>query len=267
MIAMIRTSFELGYHRDLSRRALHHLSRDARRLAVNANLFVDIRTACALLLRRRRDRLMRMHFDDCFSWSAFVERWRDVDNRLAELETPSPGELARALGEALHSGQDYYAHSNHVELVTEVEPSAFRPVTYHTVMESPEWRQLFDTWTVDRSGDVHTSLMSGAYVEPEPIVSDQRGDGSPLHHRTLHKDRPTISGTYLYPDFDRATMHFRAMACASLESQRLADMAASTHPKAWSELSDYRSSMPERVWESAKYGLAIVAGVVTGHWR
>ena len=119
LAALGRSVFELGYHRDLSRDSVSDLSADARRLIVNANLFVDIRSALALIFRRRHSRLSRMHFDDCFGSASFSERWSEVERMIVDPETLTPKALARRLGEALHSGQDYYAHSNHVEQVTE----------------------------------------------------------------------------------------------------------------------------------------------------
>lgn len=268
VLAMLaRSSFELGYHRDLSREATTELSADARRLIINANLFVDIRSALLGLARRRHHSLSRKHFDDCFGWSAFRQRWRETEGPLLDGSASSPERLARAIGEALHTGQDYYAHSNHVESLTAHHPKAFRPVTYETVMTDPGWAALKEQWAADTSGNVATSLLSGAYFTVPPCVADDRGEPQELHHRTLHKDQPNVRGQYLYRDFDRTAMHFRARACASLESERLMRLADQAHPEEFSALRRYQSSPGERLWETIRYWFAIGAGMAAGHWR
>ena len=260
MLALLAIlGFELGYHRDLSATASAGFSKDARRIIVNANLFVDVKSAVGLLLRRKSSPVYDQHFDDCFSLADHRQRWSETEHRIVGTHTldsaaPSVMELARRLGSAHHSGQDYYAHSNHVEHLSmngEVEP-----VTHSEIMTEARFTTIRTRWQT-------VGLMSGAYFEQPPDIGSVE-----LHHRTLNKDKPLIRGEYIYDGrLDRSTMHDRALACASRESERLNSLAAEHHPEAFKALATYRSGLGERMLEIIKYWFARSAATISGHWR
>lgn len=251
--------FELGYHRDLSTTAASGFSTDARRLLVNANLYVDVKSAVALLLRRASSPLYRQHFDDCFNLGDHLVRWRETEDRLGGAPELGSGraavkELVRRLGSAHHSGQDFYAHSDHVEhlALSGVAVAA----THDEAMSEPDLESVRNRWRTE-------GLKSGAYFQEPPQTS-----AAELHHRTLNKDKPLIRGHYLYEGrLDRTEMHRRAMACAARESDRLNKLAEARHPVAFRALATYRSGPAERLVEKIKYGFAVTAGILSGHWR
>ena len=260
LLAWALLGFELGYHRDLSRAAAGGFSRDAQRLIVNANLYVDVKSVVTLLLRRKRSPLYRQHFDDCFNLGDHLVRWRETEERLsdtAELGS-SPAEvkeLAQRLGSVHHSGQDYYAHSDHVEHLS-LSCDPFQPATHAETTTESRFEPVRTRWRTD-------GLKSGAYFEAAPIVGDIE-----LHHRTLNTDRPNRRGEYLYAGaLDRSEMHRRAMACATRETERLNDLAAEYHSTAFAGLSTYRSGLGERLVQAVKYGFAVAAAAFSGHWR
>ena len=149
LIAWFWLGFELGYHRDLTSRASASFSPDARRLVINANLYVDMKTAAALLFRRRSSPLYRQHFDDCMSLEDHISRWHETEERLigaAQLGSSRSDtrELAIRRGGGKKYGQDYYAHSNHVELLAMNGES--KPATHADVMNEKRIESVRTAW-------------------------------------------------------------------------------------------------------------------------
>lgn len=254
---LLRTSFELGYHRDLTAKYVAGFSRDAQRLIINANLYVDVRTALKMVLRRKADPLFGMHFDDLFSRSEHQAKWQEIERLIADGagsdDAGAARRLAVALGRAHHAAQDYYAHSNHCESLTLHD---LADATFATTDADAEFESLREI-----------PLFSGAYFRTAPQVESADGPLR-LHHDTLNKDKPTVSGAYLYGStLDREEMHYRALACAALESQRLVRLAEVGNSVPYTALATYRSSPYERVVEIAKQTFAVIAAVLTGHWR
>lgn len=115
-----------------------------------------VNAQCTLLITAaqwRQDLLVATdsaaHFDNC----AFDESVTYIGRFLAEADAQiKAGKLAEAvttIGRALHGIQDFYAHSNYVEMMAARLPDAFQKV------------QTLQVWTTDGQAELNTLMGAG----------------------------------------------------------------------------------------------------------
>ena len=144
----------------------------------------------------------RAHFDNC----AFDEATQYIDSLLGEAgrdfeaashTTPKAGEVSKdvragmfALGQALHAVQDFYAHSNYVELMETANPSldSQSRIPIVTVWEPSGRAKVLDLRRMHLgSGQVWWSL-------PHRCSADV-----PTHHELAKDSRATMAGSRSSP--------------------------------------------------------------------
>ncbi len=270
-------AFDLGYHADQTRQALaaKGFSLDARDLVVNANMNVDIavNAAAPLLVGTGRGLALRkVHWDDLYGHAAHASHraWLlariPITARIDCRTTDGIYDFASAIGFILHGIQDYYAHSNHVELNTKYRTPGG---TYDEMMRpAPGFELLAQVLRQNVLVDSGEALISGAYfTSPSPPIIDSVGQDTFLTHDLLNKDSLSTSGPYLYPDLDRRQMHRLASAQAARDSASVLDRFKTSNPACFTKLSTHRFGRWERWANAAGQAKSQFFGQITGHWR
>lgn len=158
-MAYNRTIMHLKYHAEITRLALQdQFSSAAMKKIIAANLYQD-RPAAQI----GHD---EYHFDNnAFAKGyAFLEGQRTL--AITALQTKDTASAWAAFGRLTHSAQDFYAHSNYVDLWlashsngTRPTPSAIDPVD-STLIESPALR----------SGKIYLPLEAFSFIKPLKVL-------------------------------------------------------------------------------------------------
>jgi hypothetical protein len=107
------------------------------------------------------------------NFSQIEANYRDfVDTR--DLDSP------RGVGEALHALQDFYSHSNYVELYLLKNPEA-------TPLDVPTFGQVMEGNDVGLKQDLRNNLRTGAFSLTDPTSA------APGTHGEINKDTPRSS--------------------------------------------------------------------------
>lgn len=182
-----------------------------------------------------------LHFDGEQFLAAsrmLMERRRAI---LDAITRPEPdGMLARReLGKALHAVQDFYAHSNWVELTRDgVVPNAVHPDLGASKIPSPGRGDVFCTFDLDfvisstpLIRPTHLPLTSGYWFPIDGCV--RKPPGKCAHGfeacRGIEKDQPRTSGRD--PDFETA-VEFAIESSIRFVEMILNDPAVSSNPRA-----------------------------------
>lgn len=264
--------YDLGYHEDVTQAVMRRLgyAEDARRMVTNYNFAVDIKVnTIGLVINYLHDE----HFDDRFSFSmhkAMREKLLSDLGRLRNLDCDDDDDDLWTFGAAMglfhHAIQDYYAHSNHAELVG----------LYHGALETYDdvvapvasMQTLNSVWKADVPNSFDESLLSGAYFTKPPRTTDALGGEVALTHDILNKDQPVVSEAYFYSGrVDRRSAHSRSMVMATRDLVKLDDRFRAINPRCYRRLRDYDFSVGDALAQWLKYRASQLAGLVVGHWR
>lgn len=265
-------AYDLYYHESYTRRALSQegFVSDSTLLVVNGNLYTDITVNTPGM---GTPFLREVHFDDRFSFSMHKALRDKLDAAIQALSgidcstTDGVYLYATALGLVHHSLQDYYAHSNHTELVQYASQGVALGTTFNEVLTRPDMRTLKSIWLQDIAAHAQESLMSGAYfTSPPPVLDDSQGSETTLTHGNLMKDSYKTTGSYIYPDLDRQSIHFASGWNATNESREVLAKFLAANGPCYSKLVTYQFGFLERNANATAYRQAKFLGVVTGHW-
>ena len=120
------------------------------------------------------------HFDNCtFEESiAYVEKLlNDADG---QVKAGKPNDAVTSIGRALHGIQDFYSHSNYVELMAHRHPTDFKAV------------KIVAVWTVDGQKSIEPLIKEGLVSGRFPDSPRRCGLTAP-NHKDLAKDSRTFN--------------------------------------------------------------------------
>ncbi len=151
------------------------------------------------------------HFDNC----AFDAAVAFIDDRLTEagedVKASQYADAMFALGQALHAIQDFYSHSNYIELMVSAHPNdarAARPIAF---------------WRTEGVGALQAlrahSLISGR-VSYSIAAGKRCNANAPLHDQ-IAKDSPSFSAhaRTLIPGWQNRTYYVAALDAAEKATQ------------------------------------------------
>lgn len=139
-------AFDTGPHSDLTRAAMieRGFSDDATGIVQVENWLTDYYSSTPTLSKEKRAEFEKLHFDNLYDGREVGAYWQRLmaSTRLAVRDAASKGDelaLLTAVGMSLHAVQDFYSHSNWVELHPR-EASSYRTETY---FREPNFSALF----------------------------------------------------------------------------------------------------------------------------
>ncbi len=261
--------YDLGYHQDLTRAFYAPFSPGGKggfMLISNNNLYVDIATNAAI----KKTPLMKIiHFDDKHKYSRVASLRRGLYLAVSattwlKCTRSNLSRYAAIVGTVLHSIQDYYAHTNHTEMVNLYLKSPIRGgYSFKDIIALRKIPGLRMLWLADVPDVLNESLLSGAYFSPPATVTTATGTSLKLTHDALNKDKVSIPGLYAYPLQSRTTNHFLSKKDAMIEMSELLYEFNKANPKCFIRLVSYKSTTGD--WLRAK--LYKILAKVAGHWR
>jgi hypothetical protein len=130
-------AFDTGHHFDLTAAALgeHRFTRSAVRQVQLAGWMTDYMNTPVFPDRRLARQFEALHFDDLGTDQAVRHRWAGLvaNSRRAAIAAAEAGDVEgvlTVLGMSLHAAQDFYSHSNWVEIHPRAPGAPFRTETY-----------------------------------------------------------------------------------------------------------------------------------------
>lgn len=185
--------FGTGSHYDLTRTVLteHDFSETPIKIAQVENWLTDYYSNSPTYDHDRREVLEKLHFDNLFDedqvrsyWSTLLRNLRSSTQKAARDEDQMA--MLVTLGIGLHTVQDFYSHSNWVELHPRRENEPFRVDTYLDSLRSSPLALMKKLHT----GKFPEDRTSGPGADPIPANADIHGS----YDIGLNKDSPQRPG-------------------------------------------------------------------------
>jgi hypothetical protein len=306
------TAFDLGYHNDKV---------DALQMQFDPNnthpyvwtkiqigdMEVDINTILQNLVlfnTGARAMLNRMHFDDHYravpvdSFNEIQGEWDWLSGVLAanlgkecepNLNNDQLDRLLLKMGEGLHMVEDFYSHSDYVELLDALgvalplptwddlnQPgnAGIKNALMNGVVITPQNRPATGQLPVD--ADAPTPLYTGAYRDdPAQGPPRQLTHGS-FTNRLLHpfdgelnKDGPdSVEGGVVSPHYPNNTYFDLAYDLAKRASiQWMNKFQGWMGNDCWSQVLSYNPSLFSKIGINIKWGASVLAAKAFGHWK
>ena len=253
-------AFDLGYHEDKCFFIGNQLgfSEAAIKKIRLGNLGVDVGTVVKFIYREETCELLeKSHFDNLFNYSAIKERWRWLEDHYRQLTTfydceEKCDEALLAIGQFLHSIEDFYSHSNWVEfwLGRGVSPLP----TWQEVQEAREGPYAEGRKVLEFNGE---RLQTGAWkMEPD------RSKGQKTHDEMDH-DNPKLDPKH--PNH----RHFKDAYDLSVRDSLLwmNKIRGWVGEQAWEYLKSYTLGWLKELWYDAKLALWKLAAKAIGKWK
>ena len=154
------------------------------------------------------------HFDGRGSFYKIVNTWKDLNAKIDKApmgSTTYGGSETVALGVLLHNVQDFYAHSNYIELFVKYYqerngnqmPSSMEVPTFDEVMNNPHYEELREYLKKDlKTGEFNLGRWIAGV---DKKVTNGRGE---THHDEIAKDQAMGSNNYYFDlAFEVAVRH------------------------------------------------------------
>lgn len=252
--AQVAVGFDTGYHADLTRAVLaeHGFGETAIRAAQVENWLVDYYAASPTAPAEVEASLARLHCDNLFSskevawyWGWLSEHARAAARRAADQNDPHL--LLTVIAITLHAQQDFYSHSNWVDL----HPRNARG--YRT-----------ETWLASTPG-AGVSVYTGQY----PSFPTSPPAGHPAHGdytQGLNRD------SQIRPRWDESYVFAYCAGWEWLELLRR-EVAASSRPELWDQARQWRldADNERRLARDEEAALRISSWIQAngqdGHWK
>jgi RHS repeat-associated protein len=222
--------FKIPYHWEITEEALRVVN-----LGAAAQLMVlDGATIGADIAGAFDD----FHFDGRSNFKEVTENWKrlyGIISRLSKDIGPFNkmwgGPDMKELGTTLHNVQDFYAHSNYVELYIEYY-QATHDGAVPTVSEIPIYtvgkqdRKFKKQYLKPRllTGEFHT----GAYLMGQDV--DNTHEDGEVHHNDIAKDNPEMGTTYLGEDGSKINTFDAAKNVATRHSEEVIKTVLTEQP-------------------------------------
>ena len=250
-------AFDTGPHFDLTRSVLSErgFSDSAIKIAQVENWLTDYYSATPTARGAERDDLEKLHFDNLFTTAETVRYWGWFMNNLREATRQAakdndPLAMLATLSMALHASQDFYSHSNWVELHPRAPGAAYRTETF---------------LGAGLAGlPANVQLVTGKYPENRkdaPARAEPHGN----YESGLNKDSP------VRPHWDEAYVF---AYCASHELvETMEQWSQEANPGFWKRVQEYSLTPTEQ--KSLEYDLRAVRNMSmwidakdeNGHWK
>ena len=193
-------AFDTGHHFDLTDAVLteHGLGRDAVRQAQVANWITDYLNTPVYPDRALARKFDLMHFDDLAEDEAVRARWAGVvrnTRRVVEdaARRNDPEDVITALGMSLHGVQDFYSHSNWVDLHPRRAGAPYGTVTY---LRDPNTdgplRTSLDPKRAHRKAEAHGDYFKG--MNKDSHVRAGWRDAYVFAHAATHEWTDAVRG-------------------------------------------------------------------------
>ena len=250
-------AFDTGPHFDLTRAVLSErgFGESAIKIAQVENWLTDYYSSTPTARGAERDDLEKLHFDNLFSTEETVRYWGWFMNNLREATRQAAKDndalaMLTTLSMALHATQDFYSHSNWVELHPRSSGGAYRTETFlgEGLAGLPPGVQL----------------VTGKYPENRKgAPADAEAHGN--YESGLNKDSP------VRPHWDEAYVF---AYCASHELvETLEQWSEETNPGFWKRMQQFSVAPAEQ--QSLAYDLRAVRNISMwinakdedGHWK
>jgi hypothetical protein len=117
------------------------------------------------------------HFDNCAFHESVAYIKQFLDEAEAQIKAGKPEEAVATIGRALHGIQDFYAHSNYVEMMATQFPSSFATVPTLKVWTGEgqaELEKLMTAGLISGRYPDQPQLCSAAVPEHKEIAKDSR---------------------------------------------------------------------------------------------
>ena len=181
--------FGTGSHFDLTRTVLseHGFGETSIQIAQVENWLIDYYSTSPTYRDKHRATLEKLHFDNLFNeeqvrtyWAILLRNLKSSTEKAAEDNDQMS--MLVTLGMGLHAVQDFYSHSNWVELHPPRNSSEFRSDTFLAAIKSPAPASIKGVHT----GKYPDDRTSGLDSFPIPVDAELHGG----YHTGLNKDSP-----------------------------------------------------------------------------
>lgn len=181
--------FGTGSHFDLTRTVLaeYGFAETPIKMVQVGNWMTDYYATSPTHGEKHRDVLEKLHFDNLYDeeqviayWATLLRNIKTTTERAAESEDKMA--MLVVLGVGLHAVQDFYAHSNWVELHPQKDPAEFRADTFiraFNASRKPQFKGL-------HTGKYPDDRVTGPGEFDPPVDADIHG----MHGFGLNKDSP-----------------------------------------------------------------------------
>ncbi len=179
LLAGVCPAFDTGSHHDLTRAVLaeHGFDEDSIKAIQVENWLTDYYSNSPTYSMHRREVLEQFHFDNLYTYAQVEHYWAALINNLKN-ETQKAARdddvmsMLVVMGIGLHAVQDFYSHSNWVEIHPKTGPDSYRATTYLSTVDSSQRDLLKGLHT----GKYPDGRNSGPGAYDPPADADLHGD-------------------------------------------------------------------------------------------